>query len=170
MRQDPSIRGCAGFTLIELVLSIAILGIVVGLLSGLMSESLRSYGIVSDRRVSLDAVRLATGRFKRELILIESTDDIDSFSANSIQFDLPSETNISYSRSGNNLMRKSDVLANNVSYLDFDYLDSSGNETGTKANIRSVRIEMVLDSANNHGSHRIRTEVVLRNLYYDTFQ
>ncbi len=158
------------FTLIELVLSIAILGIIGVVLSTMLMEAIKSYQLVSSRRESLTEVRLAIERMKQEINLIRSQNNIDSIGNTNFQFDLPGDADINYFLDGNNLMRKNDILASNVNSLDFYYLDSNGNQTITIANIQRIVIEIVIQSQNNTGVQRIRTQIFPRNFYYDGFE
>jgi prepilin-type N-terminal cleavage/methylation domain-containing protein len=160
----------AAFTLIELILSIAVLGIVGVVLSTMLIEAIKSYQLVSSRRESLTEIKLAIERMKQEINLITSQNNIDSIGDTNFQFDLPPDADINYFLDGNNLMRKNDILASNVNSLDFDFLDSNGNQTATIANIQRIRIEIVIQSPNNEGVQRIRTQIFPRNFYYDGFE
>lgn len=159
-----------GFTLIEMVLSIALLGIVGVLTMSLFVESLSTFSLLSDRRESLEEARITVEKIKREVELLEETVDITTFTDTNFTFTLPSEGSISFTKSGSQILRNADVLSENVNLLNFDYLDQNGAETAVAADIRRIRFEVVIDSSQNHGSHRVRSQVFLRNLYYVDFQ
>ena len=160
----------SGFTLVEMVLSITLLGIVGVLVGSLFVESIKTFSLISDRRGSLEDARIVSEKMKREIELIRDTTDIATFTNSKLKFSLPSEGNITYTLIGTNLKRNSDVLADNVASLGFNYLDLNGDETSTADNIRRIRFEFVINTAQNHGIHRVRSQVFLRNTYYVDFQ
>ncbi|MDO8493732.1 MAG: type II secretion system protein [Deltaproteobacteria bacterium] len=153
-----------GFTLVELVLVIAMLGVLGFVLGPGLGAALRGYDTVWSRRQVLSHGKEAMDRMAREIRLIESSADVVSVGSSSqFQFEYPNGTLIVYDRSGTNLRRNSDVLAQNVSALQFQYYDEAGNTTSTAANVRRVQIQLTLDAAGGHGSLTLRTSVFLRN-------
>jgi type IV pilus assembly protein PilW len=82
---------------------------------------------------------------------------------------------IEYFLSGSNLVRdmnpdddvedKSDmIIAENISSLNFEYLDSSGAITAVPDDIRSVRIILVATSGDGSQTDRLETRIYARNL------
>lgn len=162
----------SAFTLVELVLTIALLGILGAIMGFMLDKAVLSYGIINTRRDSLSDARLAIDRMQSELRLITDTSSIISFSASAIQFSIPGDSGISYSLSGGALMRKTDILANNVGLFNLTYLDKNGVAIvipSGKNNIWSIGVEVSVQAANGNGVSRLRSALFLRNLYYTNF-
>jgi type II secretory pathway component PulJ len=159
-----------GFTLVELVLSISLLGIVGGIMGALFAESITSYSTMADRRSSMESARIAVERIKRDVELIASTGDIATFTDTNFTFSLAGEGSVAYTLSGTQLLRNTDVLADGVSFFDFNYLDQNGASAGTAAAIRRIQFEIQVSTEQGHGSHRVRSQVFLRSLYYESYQ
>jgi len=155
-----------GFTLVELVLTIALLGIIGWVTGVVMIRSVESYSIVSDRKLSLSDARLAIDRIASDIRLIQATSDIQIFTASQMVFNIPSEPNITYNLVGSNLQRSGFLLASPATQLAFNYLDDNGNETAVKANIKRIRVTVSIGTHNSHGVNQIRTTIFPRNFYY----
>lgn len=107
----------------------------------------------------------------REIRLIPGQAQVTTTTASSFTFQYPTGTSITYSRTGTNVMRNSDILMNNVTALAFTYYDQAGNTTTTAANVRSVRIQLTATTADGTSSLTVRTRVFIRNTgnYYLNF-
>ena len=151
-----------GFTLVELVLTIALIAIVAGVIAPVLVGGLRSYVMISSQKAALAQVRLAMERMSAEIRLIPDTDSIDTWTSTQFQFDIPSESNVRYRLQSGDLQRGSTDLASNVSNLNFTYLNSGGNPAAAKEDIYRIGVEMTLDAAGGQGSITIRTEVFPR--------
>lgn len=153
-----------GFTTVELVLVLAILGVMAFLLSPTMLSALRSYDIIQSRKELVNQGRAAMERMAAEISYIQSASDVvDVSSSTSFQFEYPDGTPITYSLSGTSLMRGADILADNISSLTFTYYDGTGATTSTAANVRRIKIGLVLDDPGDHGTLSLSTQVFLRN-------
>lgn len=131
-----------GFTAVELVLSIAILGVLGLALGPGIATSVQSYQLIASRRAGVAEARAAMERMVREIRQIPASAQVIGIGASSFQFQFPAGTAITYSLSGSNLLRNSDVLAANVSALAFTYYDEAAAVTATAANVRSVGISI----------------------------
>ena len=132
----------------------------------MLTESLKSYSLITARKDSLSDARRAMERMKSELRIATA---IDSMTSTSLQFDTPQENNIPYSLNGTDLERNGNDIAKNVSALTFTYLDASGNVTGTPANVRRVQLDISVSTA-SQGINRLRSQIYLRSYYYTNFQ
>lgn len=159
-----------GFTLIELILAVAIIGIVAGFVGPMIYNGVKSYSLVASRKAFASEARHAMSRIEAEAILIPNTDGIDTWTPNVFQFDIPAESNINYSLSGGNLMRSGAILATNVSSLTFIYLDQNGAAAASKSAIRRIGVELVISSA-QFGSLKVRSQIFPRRFSaaYDGF-
>ncbi|OPY70626.1 MAG: hypothetical protein A4E57_00470 [Syntrophorhabdaceae bacterium PtaU1.Bin034] len=112
-----------GFTLVEVIIVIVVLGIVTALAAPLLVQAVRSYTIESDI-LSADAQgQMAMERMAREIRLIKPA-DITTFTSGTFAFILDGVP-VSYARDGQNrLMRNSDPLASNITSLSFAYFGS----------------------------------------------
>jgi len=151
-----------GFTLVELVLSIALIALVAFLIAPMFISGVRSYSLVADRKAALAEARLAMDRMTQEIRLIPSTDDITTWDAGQITFNKPTENNITYTLAGGNLTRNGAIMAENVDSLAFSYLDQNGDPAVAKADIERVRFEMVKGAGTGHGNLRVRNQVFPR--------
>ncbi len=154
-----------GFTLVELVLVIAMLGILAAVLGPGLGTALRSYQVVLARRATLAQARAGMDRIVHEIRLIGRPSDILNVSSStSFQFEYPNNNAITYSLSGTNLLRNSDVLASPVSALEFKYYRASGAETATASLVQRVQITFTTTAPAGQGSLTLRTNVFLRAL------
>lgn len=161
-----------GFTLVELVLVIAILGITAGTLGSWMINSMTAYDRVTTRRGMLAQVRTGFERMMLEILLIPGRAQIITTTASSFTFQYPTGTNITYSLSGTNLLRNSDVAVQNVTALSFTYYDESGAQTTTPASVRSVRAQISATAGTSTQPYTVRTRVFIRSTgnYYGEFK
>jgi len=153
------------FTLIELVLVIALLGIIGTITGYMLTESLKSYSIITARKDTLADARRVIERIKSELKIATA---IDSMTTTSLQFDTTQENNIVYAINGTDFERNGNDIAQNASVV-FTYLDASGSVTAIPADVRRVQIDITV-STSSYGSNELRTIVYLRRNYYTNFE
>ncbi len=154
------------FTLLELLLAItmlAVLGLVVGPVLG---NAVLGSSLVLSRHEALAGARNGMDRMVREIRLIPNTGVLASITATNLQFQYPAGTAITYSQSGTNLLRNSDILVDHVSALAFTYYNESGATTATAANVRSIGIQLSV-LATDGSTLTLRTRVFLRNTGHD---
>lgn len=163
-----------GFSLVELILVIALMGILGAVLGPGLSNAVREYDIIWSRRQTLAQSRAAIDRMVQEIRLIQSSADVLNVSSStSFQFEYPDGTAITYSLSGSNLLRNTDILASSLTALTFSYFDSAGVATSTAANVRRVRINFTITAPGSHGSLTLGTDAFIRTTggitHYDNF-
>jgi prepilin-type N-terminal cleavage/methylation domain-containing protein len=127
-----AIRSRAGFTLIELVLTMLILGIIAAVVSRFALQGIRSYSAEQDRGDAHAQVRLAVERIAREARAIRSCADIVGAANPSamLSFTDITGTPVAFSVAGGNLSRGANTLARGVSSAQpFRFLDRSGAAT-----------------------------------------
>lgn len=151
-----------GMTLIEVVLSLAIIGLTAGIVTPMVAAGIKSYALVAHRRSALAEAKLTLNRMIGEFIRIPNTNSITKWSPANIAFDTQSESNISYSLAGTDIIRNGVIIANSASMLNFTYLNAAGNPAAVKADIKSIRVELAIDAGAEHGLIRLRTEVFPR--------
>lgn len=160
-----------GFTLIEMVITIVIVGIIGGLAAMIILQGVRAY---SDERSRSDVhyqSRLAMERMSREIRQVRSCGAPDlpgmvNPSASITFTDINNET-ISFSRTGTDLMRGADVLARNITALQFRFLDINGNESvncgTTPTDAWLIEISLTATDPQTSQSLTILTRVYPRN-------
>lgn len=163
-----------GFTLLETVLVIAIIGILTAAVTPIAVSWVGAYNATLNTSVTLDKLRYATERMARELREVRSTSSGYQFStmgASSLAFtqDTTGRT-VTIAQSGTNItLSYSDVagvtpvLTDQVSSLVFRYFKQDGaTETTDQALVRYVEISLALLQGTQTYSQR--TRVRLRNL------
>lgn len=155
-----------GFTLIEMIMVILILGIIVAMSSSLLTQGLNS---ASQGEGLLDANwqgQIAFERMSRDISLVRSTADITTIGASNFAFTDTSGNTISYSLSGTSLLLTQNgnaaILADGVSSLSFTYFDRTGTSTATATLVRYIRISITV--TRNNVNYALTTMIYPRNL------
>jgi prepilin-type N-terminal cleavage/methylation domain-containing protein len=124
-----------GFTLIEIVITIMLVSILSGIAALIILQGVRAYSDEQSRSDVHYQARLATERMAREIRQVRScgAPDLPGMAnpSASITFADMNNAAISFSRTGTDLMRGADVLARNITVLQFRFLDINGNESVT---------------------------------------
>jgi len=125
----PRVRG---FTLIEVVITLIVVGVLATIGARIMSTAFQTY--FAGREIAQDdaQVRYALERMTRELRTVRSPADLTISTQNKIKFVDVANTTISYRLSGTQLQRSQDnetsfqPLAENINTLTITYLRSDG--------------------------------------------
>jgi prepilin-type N-terminal cleavage/methylation domain-containing protein len=80
-----------GFTIVELVLTIAIIGLLSTVVGPIIMNAMRGYTLVSARRSTLAETRQAMERMISDIQRIPSSNAIDIFTPNALQFDISAQ-------------------------------------------------------------------------------
>jgi prepilin-type N-terminal cleavage/methylation domain-containing protein len=141
-----------GFTLIELIITIAIVGIISVIIGSMLLGIINAWTFKFSRNDLLWDARIAINRMTREIRTVKNSTSVITASASQFRFIDTGNKNITYSLSSTNLNRTEDgaanLLAENVSSLTFTYYNSSDivipsptvNPSAT--DIRRVRINL----------------------------
>ncbi len=125
-------KGKEGYTLIEILLVLVIIGILAGILIEPFRQGVQSYVGIETRADLTSQAREDTVRIVRELRNIrteaDNTPEISTANATSITFTDVMDNGVSFSLSGSTVLRKTDILADKVSSLQFRYFDGSNTE------------------------------------------
>jgi prepilin-type N-terminal cleavage/methylation domain-containing protein len=155
-------RSGSGYTLVEMVVSITILGIIGLVCSGVILESMRVY---SRTVPALDAgykTDLALRTMKRDIRDLQNTASISSLSATAFTFKDSASNTIAYAMSNGDLTRNGNLLAEGVTSLTFRYWQSNGSTASTAAKVHRIEVDFTVQ--NGSETSRARTQIFPRNL------
>lgn len=160
-----------GFTLIELVITMVLIGIIAYIVATALSTGITAYFTTDFRKEALDQARIAMERITREIRNVRSSADITTADATTFTFTDVSGTPISFALSGGNIDRTSvttNTLATGISSASiFTYLLSTGATTQSPipAEIPLIkRIKIDITATKNTESVTLQSEVWPRNL------
>jgi len=150
-----------GFTLIEMVLVIILLGIIGAIASKITMQGLNGY-LNSEYITNANwQGRIALARITRDLHSIRSSNDITTATSSQLSFTTSSGTAITYQLTGSSLMRGSQIMADGVQSLTFNYFNSTGTTTSTLSAIHYIQIN--LNITQNNANYTLTMAVFLPN-------
>jgi prepilin-type N-terminal cleavage/methylation domain-containing protein len=162
-----SIHKKHGFTLIEFIMVIVILGIIAAMSSSLLSIGVTNF-ITGANIVNANwQGQIAIQRMTRDITLVRSSPDITTATASTFAFTDVFNNTISYTLTGSNLTLTynggtAQTLAAGVNSLTFSYFDNNGVSTAVLANINYVRIALNITQLGEN--YTLTTSVGPRNL------
>jgi prepilin-type N-terminal cleavage/methylation domain-containing protein len=162
-----------GFTLMELVISILVLGLLGATAAYGIQNGVMAFQSTQQALDSLGKLRYATERVSRELREIRrdpldsSRYDIATLGGSTIEFVKQDGTEVTLDVSGSNLTLEYDspggahVLTDQLSAFSLAYLDADGNATADAAQVAFIDVQITLIDAS--GSLPQRSRVALRS-------
>jgi len=160
-----------GFTLIELILTISLIGILLVCSGLLLTQGLDSYSKVFFRSSSLEESRYAMERMVRELRKIgDEGNALQNIDSDQITFLDENDTDATFSHSGQSLYRNGNLLLDNVSALTFTGFRENGSTTTAAVQVRRVQIRLSTLPPGQNSPIILQTGVFLRNFIYENFQ
>jgi len=176
-RPDRPVGRATGFTLVEMVVTMVVIGVLFAVASPIFSTALQSYAEGSERLQTLTKARYATERIARELREVQHTGagySIAFFGANRIVFTnttprivtvaaAPPAVTLQYN---NPVVNPAPTLTDELAAatdLSFTYLDSNDVVlvAPTPANVAAIQIRLTLTK--DGVAHTQQTRVTLRN-------
>jgi prepilin-type N-terminal cleavage/methylation domain-containing protein len=147
-------RRSSGFTLVELVIVITIVGIVALIIGTMLLGTIKAWTFKFNRNDILWDGRLALDRMTREIRAVKDTTSVTTATSSQLRFTDTQNKDITYSLSSTNLNRTengtANLLAESVSALSFTYYNSSDTAipsptvSPSATDIRRVRINLTL--------------------------
>lgn len=161
-----------GFTLVEIILTISLIGILFMIASIVLRQGIDSYSTITERGGALQASRFAIERMVRELRRCgDDTDNqLQNISGTQIGFTDADNLNTSFNLNGQTLRRGNDTLLDNVTSLAFTGYKSDNTQTTSAPQVRRVRIQMSVLPQGQTTPLTLRTDVFLRNYLYEKWQ
>ncbi len=166
--RNPQSRG---FTLIEIVLTIVLIGIVSSIAAVIIMQGAKSASSVKSRVEAHEQARFAVDRMSRELLLIRSraaapVDDIITMNATTLEYNDITGTRIGFRLNGNTLERYDgswQTLATGIAAPGgmFTYYNAAGTSGATQPNLWSIQINLVATQGTENLT--LRTRVHPRN-------
>jgi prepilin-type N-terminal cleavage/methylation domain-containing protein len=140
-----------GFTLIEIIIVIIVVGIIIAGSSNLLSQGFRSYMATKSVIDTNWQNTVALETMTRDLRAIRSSSDITAANSTSITFNATTGNTVTYTINGASLGRTEQSsyqpVADNFSNLTLQYYDSSG-ATANTSNPSTIRYIIVNPDAN----------------------
>jgi len=143
-----------GFTLIEVIITITVVGIVSVIIGSMLLGIVKAWTFKFNRNDMLWDGRLALDRMTREIRTVKDSTSVTTATSSQFRFTDTGNKDITYSLSSTNLNRTENgtvnLLAENVSTLTFTYYNSSDAVIPNPAvspsatDIRRVRINLTL--------------------------
>jgi len=173
MKRQAYGTGNEGFTLMEIILVIVLIGIMAGVLIPPLQEGMLSYTATETRGDLTAQARQAATRMVRELRNIQkeadNTPNISSANVTTVTFVDVLDNTITFNLSGGTVQRNSDALVEQVSNLSFRYFDATNAELTSlplnatdRNNVR--RILVVLTLADGSLTVLVTEQAYLREL------
>jgi prepilin-type N-terminal cleavage/methylation domain-containing protein len=171
----PPLKARRGVTLIELAITIAIVGILAGVSGMFIKQTVDLWSYMTFRNDVVSLGRLALARMEREIRLIKDSNAITIAEAARLQFTDINNNVIEYRWDPATalLYRNTDVLVSQVQQLKFCYYQQDNNpvctpgcacavSAGNLSNIFRIRLEIVIKSGTQ--TKFLKTQIVPRNI------
>jgi prepilin-type N-terminal cleavage/methylation domain-containing protein len=119
-------KNAGGFSLLELILVIAIIAVIAGILARFLVHGIDIYDFVDQRKSLIRESRLAVHFMNRDFRQVRSNNGINTATQNQFQYWDYSDQQINYQYSDNQIKRNGHILADNVTSFQFRYLRANG--------------------------------------------
>ncbi len=166
-------RRLQGFSLIELVIGLSVLGLLAAVAAPYLSNGARAYNNTHAALYTVNNLRYTSERIARELRAIDNSGGVFAIATpvntagDSITFTKTDGVTVSLSAAPPLLQISYDTLpggvftlADQLSSLSFSYYRSDGLPASTTADVAYIEFEVVLDNGNRYAQ---RGRVALRN-------
>lgn len=150
-----------GYTLIELVVVITILGIIALVPSAALLESAKIYARTVPTLDATYQARFAVERMKSDVRDMQDG-SITTFTSTALTFKLSSGQSIAYTLSGSTLLRNGDLLAKGVTALSISYKQKDGTTAALASDLNLVEIDLMVQTADQ--PYRVQIAVYPRGL------
>jgi len=152
-------RGTAGFTLVEVVLTLVLVGIIAVIAGLLMQQGVVTYLAQENETNLAGQGRLGIERIAREVRSIRSNTaaDLPTMTATMLNFVDLGGNAVTYTASGGTVTRNGVVLTSaTTSTLGFSYLKRDGTTATSATQVWVIQVDLVLTLNNESQTYRIR--------------
>lgn len=158
-----------GFTLIEIIVVISIMGVVANVVAMMLYQAIRATSAQFTFSDTQTEARYSLSRLTKEINRIRNHDDtlLDISNPNQLSFTDTDGKIITYFVSNNQLMRREQSiagetvtarsLADSVTTLTFTYFDEDGEITTTTENVRLIKPSVTFNKTNKLGNNHLIT-------------
>ena len=149
----------SAFTLIELIITIVIIGVLSTIASIIILQGARTYSTEDMRSNVHYQTSLAVERIAREARVIRSCADITAPAnpSSTLSFTDVNGNSVSFSYAGGNLSRGANLLASGITSVQpFTFLDVNGNQTTACPGIWTVVVDVIGQSSSETAEVRTR--------------
>ncbi|HHM23477.1 MAG TPA: prepilin-type N-terminal cleavage/methylation domain-containing protein [Bacteroidetes bacterium] len=124
-------RNSGGFTLIELIVSLTIAGIIIGLLARFLVMGFRTYSFMDTRKQLLRDARLALHFMNRDFRQIRNTNGVAEADVHRFRYWDYNNNQYIYSVQNGRLLRNGHTVADGISSFQFRYRAADGHQLQT---------------------------------------
>jgi prepilin-type N-terminal cleavage/methylation domain-containing protein len=124
-------RKQCGYSILELILVIVLIGIIAGILARMFLWGMDIFNFVSDRKDVVQTSRIGMKILSKDLRSLQSTDDIVSASSSELEFYNPDDEEIVFSYSSGTVSRNSNSMIEDLSSFLFTYYEVDGDTIAT---------------------------------------
>ncbi len=163
VHRERSTSQC-GFTLIELVITTLVIGVIAYVVAVALSGGMKAYFTADFRDEALDQVRVAMERMTREIRNLKDSSSVTASSTALFNFVDIDGNNVNYSYANPNIMRNGNVLSTDITSFSFGYIRTNGTVDATFSAANTKRIRVSIVSTINTESVSIQSEVWPRSL------
>jgi prepilin-type N-terminal cleavage/methylation domain-containing protein len=160
------LRSHRGFTLIEMIMVILILGIIIAMSSTLLTQGLDTFSTGENIMNANWQGQLAMERMARDILSVRSPADMTTLGASNFAFTDSNNNTLSYSLSGTSLNLTQNgstaILADGIQSLGFSYFDKNDAATTTPTLARFIRVTINVTQGN--ANYTLTTGIYPRNL------
>ncbi len=136
-----------GFTLIELIMVITILGVLSAGLAGFITTAMDSWVFIKARETALSYSRNSIERMVREIRRVKKPTNIITAATTECKFVDINYNTVCFSQEGTNLRRNNDIMTTGVSSpegLKFSYFNASMEAVILNQDIRFIKVRLYL--------------------------
>jgi len=140
-----------GFTLLELVVALSIMGIVAGVVIGVVAINARTANLVSSRTLARYDIRDAFQALRDDIQQISPGNiiyDGGNLNSHRLEFNDMDGNNILYLYSSGSVTRNGTAILSNVQQNPFSYLDQNLNITNVRENVLYIDVDLQVTYGN----------------------
>ena len=144
MRARGSLARKAGFTLVEAVTALSIVGVLAGVTFVVLLEGMRVFERVRPSAELAYQSRITTDRLRHDLRRLDPANGLIAFAADSLRFRTVDGELIEYRRVGGELHRNGRPLAEGVDELRFAYTATTGGPALAAADVALIGADLAI--------------------------